>query len=276
MLRDLDSMINWEVEKKDIFTDGEKIDGYQAIRRNDNNKVLSVMKTSYSPMLVTEFLETVEKIKEISGFELVGFNEFREGRKILGFLKNNRENFYIGNHKIDDYMLLGNSFDGTSSFFQGTSTVLIRCTNQFSQIHQHNKVRHTKNFKEKMDEFYSYLNFYFNERAKLYSTFEKLGNIKFTEEMREKMIKFVLNVPEISDKELSKRKENQMSILRDSILTETKELGENLWGAFNGITHFTTHKIDSRNPVFGNVFGSVADINTRGMEYVSRNLLIPA
>lgn len=156
MVRNLDEKLTWEVESKNIFS-GEvvgmdKIPGYKAISRNDNQVVLSVMKNSYSPMLNAEFLEIVENIRTISGFKLEGFNEFKQGKKVLAFLKNDREDFYIGGHKIEDYFLLGNSFDGSSSFFQGTSTELIRCTNAFSKIQVHSKIRHTKNIKDKISE----------------------------------------------------------------------------------------------------------------------------
>jgi len=51
-----------------------------------------------------------------------------------------------------------------------------------------------------------------------------------------------------------------------------KELGDNLWGAFNGVTKYTTHEITPRNPVFGNIFGIQADINNRALTFVKERL----
>jgi hypothetical protein len=278
MIRELDKTIDWEIEDKSVFSGDQiglnKIEGYKAIIRDDNGEILSVMKKSYSPMNNSEFLEIVTKIQEISGFNLAGFNEFKGGRKVLGFLENNRENFSIGGNKIKDYFILGNSFDGTSSFFTGTTSVLIRCKNQFSQIIEHNKIRHTKKIKTKLDEYYAYLDFYFNQRDTLYKTFERIGNIKLTEELQEQMINFILGIKENSEKELSTRKQNQIELLRTTILTETKDLGENLWGAFNGVTKYTTHEIESRNPVFGNIFGIQGDINKRTLSFVKAHLAL--
>jgi len=278
MIRELDKTIDWEIEDKSVFSGDQiglnKIEGYKAIIRDDNGEILSVMKKSYSPMNNSEFLEIVTKIQEISGFNLAGFNEFKGGRKVLGFLENNRENFSIGGNKIKDYFILGNSFDGTSSFFTGTTSVLIRCQNQFSQIIEHNKIRHTKKIKTKLDEYYAYLDFYFNQRDTLYKTFERIGNIKLTEELQEQMINFILGIKENSEKELSTRKQNQIELLRTTILTETKDLGENLWGAFNGVTKYTTHEIESRNPVFGNIFGIQGDINKRTLSFVKAHLAL--
>jgi len=276
MIRELDEKIGWEIENKNVFSGDqiglEKVIGYKAIIRNDDGSVLSVMKTSYSPMTNTEYLDIVAKIQEISGFRLAGFNEFKGGRKVLGFLENTRKDFYIGTHKIKDYLILGNSFDGSTSFFTGTSTVLIRCQNQFSQIIELNKIRHTKKIKTKLDEYYAYLDFYFNKRDELYKTFERIGNIKLTEELQEQMINFVLGVKKVTAEELSTRKQNQIELLRTNIVTEMKELGDNLWGAFNGVTKYTTHEITPRNPVFGNLFGSQADINNRALAFVEERL----
>lgn len=275
-MRELDDKISWEIENKNVFSGTHigvnQIDGYKAIIRNDNGTVLSVMKNSYSPVNNAEFLEIVAKIQEISGFRLAGFNEFKDGRKVLGFLENNREDFSIGGNKIKDYFILGNSFDGTSSFFTGTTSVLIRCQNQFSQIIEHNKIRHTKKIKTKLDEYYAYLNFYFNQRDTLYKTFERIGNIKLTEELQEQMINFLLGVKDNPEKELSTRKQNQIELLRNTILEETKDLGDNLWGAFNGATRYTTHEIESRNPVFGNIFGIQGDINKKALSFVEERL----
>jgi hypothetical protein len=270
-MRDIDASLTWEIENKNIFsgdeTGADKIEGYKAIIRNDNSKVLSVMKKSYSPMTNAEFIEIAEKLKEISGFELSGYNEFKDGKKVLGFLKNTKGDISIGGHKMEDYMLIGNSFDGSSSFFIGTTTKLIRCQNQFSLIHEMNRIRHTKHFKSKLDELYAYLQTFFFEREKMLEDFNTMREIKISEEIKEKMIKFVLGVDETSGKKISAHKETQITLVRESMFTEIADLGENMWGAFNGITKYTTHELEASNPTFGNVFGQPADINKKAFDY---------
>ena len=282
MIRELDKELNWEIESKNIFTNTtsdfttnwNQVPGYKAISRNDSGQCLSVMKNSYSPMTNAEFLDTVSKIKEISGFQLAGFNEFKGGKKVLAFLENNRDDFYIGGHKIKDFFLLGNSFDGSSSFFQGTSTELIRCENQFSKIETLTKIRHTKSIGRKLEEYYVYLDSYFNQRGELYKTFERAGEFKLTEELQEKMINFVLGIKDPLRAELSTYKQNQIEMLRNNMLSEAKDLGENLWAAFNGVTKFTTHDLVSKNPTFGNVFGIQADINNKAINFVNQKLVL--
>ena len=53
---------------------------------------------------------------------------------------------------MSNYMVVGNSYDGSTSFFIGTSDEYLRCTNQFSQLLKTMKVRNSKNSKSKRDD----------------------------------------------------------------------------------------------------------------------------
>ena len=274
MNKELDLSLSWDVEQKHIYLDnGDKIYGHKAIVRNDNGTILSVMKDTYSPMVNSEFANSVNQIKEISGFNLAGFNEFKNGRKVLAFLENNQDDLSIGGYKIKNYLLLGNSFDGSTSFFTGTSDVLIRCQNQFSQIIEVNKIRHTKKFKTKLDEYYVYLDTVLNKRKEIYSLFEKLMNIKATPQIQEAMVKFSLNAKELLSGEYSALKQKQMDLLNACMVKEMADLGDNVWGLFNGITYLATHEIETKNATFGNVFGQAADINNRAFQF-AKSLVI--
>ena len=264
-MRDLTQELNWDVNVKEVQTlDGIAIDSHRAIVRDDSDEVLSVMKKSYNPLRNEEFKNRVSCLAEITGFEKVGFNEFNDGKKVLAFLKNNQEITRIGAHQMDSYMVIGNSFDGSSSFFVGTSTILLRCTNQFSQIAKMMKVRHTKNSELKMDELYTYFDFYLNNRKKMFENFDRFGQVKINDELREKMVHHVLDIKgEAVISELSTRKKNQIAALQNNIAIEEKDLGDNLWALFNGITRYTTHDLNRNSQTFGNVFGSAAKFNDK-------------
>ena len=46
--------------------------------------------------------------------------------------------------------------------------------------------------------------------------------------------------------ELSTKKTNIINDLKDSLASEMDSKGKTLWGAFSGVTHYTTHKISHR------------------------------
>jgi hypothetical protein len=250
-----------------ILTSGS----HKVISRNDNNSVISVMKNSYNPMLNADFMESTERMKEISGFEIAGYSEIDGGRIILSHLKNNLTDFEIGGHKIDDYLLLGSSFDGRYPFFIGTTTVLIRCQNQFSKISRVEKVRHTKSAPKKREELMQSLEAYFTNRKAMYENFEKMRQYEVDDTVKKLAIDYILNVSKEDklDTEISTRKMNKMLLLDSNMISEMNDLGNNLWSLFNGVTKYTTHELTQKESVFGNMFGNAALLNNRAYEFAT-------
>src|SRR5688572_16783492 len=115
--------LSWDVELMPVFVEGNTLDNYQSLVRSDNRKVLSVTKKSYQPATNEKFMEVVSKIHEFTGFDVEGYSVFQEGRKVLAFLKNN-EKMRIGDFDSENYMVVGNSFDCSTGFFTGISSIV--------------------------------------------------------------------------------------------------------------------------------------------------------
>lgn len=242
---------------------------HKVIIKVDSNFQLSVMKNSYNPMLNSDFMETTERMKEISGFEFSGYSEIDNGRILLAHMKNNLKDFSIDGNKIEDYLLLGSSHDGRFSFFVGTTTVLIRCKNQFSHITQAEKVRHTKSAPKRREDLMRSLDVYFQARKMMYSNFDKMLTVKVDEKLKQDAIDYILGISKEDrlDSKISTRKLNIMEVLNQDISYEMGDLGKNAFGLLNGVTKFTTHHREQKESIFGNVFGSNADINNRAYEF---------
>lgn len=265
-MRELTKELNWDIREERLYTnDQSEVFGYKAIMREDTQETLSVMKTSYSPLTNSEFIEKTQKLSEISGFEVTGYNDFKGGRKVLSFLKNNRGNVDIGGNKMEDYMVIGNSHDGSSSFFVGISSVLIRCESQFSRISNLMKVRHTKNFDAAMEEAYRYFDYYLNLREKMLTSFNRFNSAEINGSTQEELVNFVLEVEK--NKEISTRKQNQIDLLNQNIAREKQDLGNTLWALFNGVTRYTTHEISPKEQTFGNMFGTQGKINEKAFDF---------
>ena len=237
----------------------------------EGGKMLSVMKSSYNPMYNGDFMESVERMSEISGFDISGYNEFKSGRVVLGFLKNNSDTFNVGDHKIEDYLVLGSSHDGTWPFFIGTSTILVRCTNAFSQISKMERVRHTKSAPKKREELFQALQVYFKHRQQMYENMEKLMYVKVDESIINDAKDYILRVSaeDRMDNKISTRKLNQIELLTADMITEMEDVGYNAFGMFQGVTKYTSHTVNQKEKVFGNIFGSVAHTNKRAYEFTT-------
>jgi hypothetical protein len=270
--------LSFEIQETPVLysVDGKILtSGTHKVITKETGEPISVMKNSYNPMYNKDFTSTVERMQEISGFKLMGYSEFSNGQIVMAHLENNLKDFSIGGNKINDYLILGSSFDGRYPFFIGTSTLLIRCQNQFSRINQVERVKHTKSSPKRREELMHGLEVYFSDRNKMYKNFEKLTNVKITPEIHQLVVDYVMSVNKTDRLEgkISTRKLNQLEMLELCINGEIKDLGENMWALFNGVTKYTTHELKSKENSFGNLFGTANYINQRAfntvLEYVS-------
>jgi len=270
----MEKKLSFEVAESPVIYDvnGQvyKSGSHKVIHKvEDPKSVLSVMKNSYTPMFNNDFMESVDRLGEISGMPIQGYSEFGGGKIVMGFLKNNIEDFKIDGHKIEDYLMVGSSFDGRYPFFVGTSTVLIRCQNQFSRISKVTKIKHTKSAPLRREELFQTLETYFENRKKMYENFEKLVKIEVSPEVRQLAIDKIMQVSEEDrlEEKISTRKQNLIDTLQADITTEFNDLGENVWALFNGVTRWVTHTLNQKEKHFGNVFGTAAEYNSRAYEY---------
>lgn len=266
--------LSFEIKEAEVLYNAESSlrvsASHKVLYRSDNLATLSVMKNSYYPMFNQHFMETTEKMSEISGFKIAGYSEPSNGVIVVSHLENNIEDFSIGGHKIKDYLVLGSSCDGKHQFFIGTTTELIRCQNQFSRITNLEKVRHTKSAPKKIEELLSTLEVYFKQRKEMYQNFNRMLEYEVDDEVKDLAIAYLLQLDaeEMLEGNVSTRKLNQAEQLDLAMSTEMDAVGHNLWGLFNGGTQYSTHILkQQKNVIFGNLFGSAADINKRAYNF---------
>jgi hypothetical protein len=257
--------LTWDVDLKPIWVDGKELPNHQALVRNDNAEVLSVTKKSYHPATNERFLEVVSRIHEFTGFDVEGYSVFQGGRKVLAFLKNN-EKMRIGDFDSNNYMVIGNSFDCSTGFFTGISNVVIRCSNQFSRMQTSTTIRHNKQLDMKLDELVLFYKDFLKEEAHLKETFLTWNEIKPNQEFISKFVDSVLDIS--CSGTISTRKRNAREELRNSIDLEMEAMGNNKYGLFNGVTHYTSHVRKSANKLFGASTGSSYLLNNDAFCYL--------
>jgi hypothetical protein len=262
-----DSNLSWDVVKTPITVGQTVIDSHYALVRDDNQKVLQIHKDSYNPMFNKEFRNLLDEMQKITGFENMKFQEYKEGNVILGYLENNsgESNLKINGFDVDKYLVLGNSHDGSKGIFLGTSEIMLRCMNQFGRIVKNNVIKHTKNNAHKIDELKRAYESYFIELERMTTVYAKLAKVNIDPLLMESLTKRLFDVNE--NEEISTRKSNQIFDFQTSLVKETKDLGQNGFGFFHGVTHYTTHTLKGEN-VFGNMFGTANTMNEKALEMV--------
>ena len=268
MTTELTNSISWECQEKEIQIIGQdsKIEGFKALIRSDNNEVLSIHKKSYAKFDNNQIEKITEEIAKLSGGSVQGFTEFQKGKRILGFVKPSDNIQTIGKNPIEDYIVIGNSHDGSTGIFLGTSTTLIRCTNAFSRIVKDNVIRHTKNHESYLYDVVRTYSDYKKEKEILYQSFENMSKIHIDKDIILSLQNRIFNVNNLE--EISAKKEDQIKLFNESLEREFTDLGQNLWGFFNAVTHYSTHSIKQKQSTFGNVFGTSAEFNKKSIKII--------
>lgn len=262
---DLPKTLEWEINERPIFnSDGQPIDGYKSIVRSDSGQVLNIAKGSYTPTPNEVLIETAETLSQATGFEIAGYDTYQNGCKVLAFLKN-PEPSQVLDFPLDDYLLIGNSHDYSTSFFMGNTNVMLRCANQFTQANQQFKVAHTTNSKERIAQTVKGFERYLQQNELMYEDFQRFAGISIDQTLIDESIKRVMDID--TTQEISTRKANIHQEITACIHRECFDIGNNALGLFNGFTYYTTHVRKAREKVFGNAIGSMANINTNSYEF---------
>lgn len=265
--------LTWEVERSIPYTKSVSglylpEEGYTALKRNDNGSTLYITRKTYTETKNSTFMEYTHKLSEASGFAVEGFAEFDGGKKVLGYLRSTEDfvHKYLG-LKSENYLVFGNSHDGSTPLFVGSVNFLLRCSNQYGRIMKGLKVRHTKNHDFRVEEFIRLVASFQAEKEAEAIMLQKMSQIKIDAKILDSLANRLLNIDETKMKEgdiLHPVTGRNKANLMDSLLKETSDLGMTLFGAFNGITHYSTHTKKSTD-AYGNILGGNMKFNEQGL-----------
>jgi hypothetical protein len=262
--------LNWTVSKQPIQTvSGIDIPNRMAIVRNDNSAILGIFTDNYEPYQNETMLELLYKISKQSGLGIHKCGLFGQGEKTYIQLKS--EEFNLPNDKIKTYFTAVNSFDGSTQFGFGSSSITISCMNTFMGVYKtlESKMKHTQSMHIKLDGILKQLDLMRLEEKQNFETIQKMNEVKIDDETKLLVTKLLFEIPlkdkfsfneliENPEKRISTRKQNQIAAFQTDFLTETAQKGNNLWGLFSGMTRFTTHSMN-KDTTEHKMFGSLGE-----------------
>ena len=280
MKTELQSTLNWDIKLEPVTVNNSVDTGKKAIIRNDTNQLLSIVGKHYEPVTNYQLLDFTHKLTKTGEFKLKGFDELNNGKIILAFLQNTNPNLKINGCQNEEYLFIGNSFDGTKRFHIGTASNLIRCANQFSSS--------LKVFTKKHNSFLDFNDFeisniiktYKAKKGILYESFNGMESVRVDERVVNQLVKEVYLMLATDSKTMSHkdwRNSPSMLNLQYSIEREMKDLGNNAFALFNGVTFYTTHEMRSTETLHSHINGTANIINQKAYRFcnnLKRNNII--
>jgi hypothetical protein len=269
----LQPTLNWDIRMEPLMINNTIDIGKMAIVRNDNNKLLSIVGDQYEPVSNAKLMHFTDALTKTGEFELMGFDELNQGKIVLAFLKNKQTNLKINGFLNEEYLFIGNSFDGTKRFHIGTASSLVRCENQFSTTlkvfsKKHNSLLNIN------DEIVSDILSIYNEKKQIfYKTFEEMELVRVDERIVDQLIKEVHVMLSYDSKAIQPKDwttSPSMITLHNAIKREMKDLGNNAFGLFNGVTWYTTHDMRNSEARQSMINGTANRINKKAYSFCSK------
>jgi hypothetical protein len=209
-------------------------------------------------------MEILDRVSGQMGLPLHKGGYFGNGEKVYIQLKTQDKT--LGRDMVKGYLTCVNSFDGSTSLAFGHSNLTISCQNTFFANYREmaNKVRHTMNMHTRIDLLCIQIEGVLQMEQKIFTQIERMSETRITPKVKELALSKLLNLSKeetLADlSTLTTQKKNLLSSLEVSINGEINgwgnglAKGDNLWGFFSGITHYTTHNLKgdaNENKLFG-------------------------
>jgi phage/plasmid-like protein (TIGR03299 family) len=252
--------LNYTVEKRPLYAPGwagtmVEAEGHYANVRTDNNDILGIVKGRYSIVQNKDafgFFDTIiDKGEAI--FETAG--ALGKGERIFVTAKL-PEDMLVRGEKVEKYIMLTNSHDGTSKIIAGFTPIRVVCNNTLTAALKNldNKVSisHTASAESRLKEASRVMGIASKYMDEVNMTFESMTTRKLSDLEMKYFIETVMKTTiDKSDKEASTRMNNLVDQVYSFTITHPTQTTEaayrTLWGAYNGISGYYNFLKDYKN-----------------------------
>ena len=232
--------LRWTADKLPLHLPNGSPTGYFGITRSDNNRVLNVVKDSYTPMQNSHLAEMLVRISERTGFKMHSGGSFNFGGKVFIQLETGSKAF-INGHEVIGYITAINSHDGSSSLKWGVSNYTISCSNTYAAAQRQlaNSLRHTSSILKRVDDYLRSIDVLTKEEHDVFEKFKRLSEKPLHPVVMKDIIGRVAGFDDYDQATVYEKKKAHQLI--SSISAEVKSKGDTMWGLFSGVTHYTSH-----------------------------------
>lgn len=252
--------LGYEVELQPIFLkDGTQVPDRQASVRKDNNNVLGVVGNRYTVMQNVDAFNFFDNVvaEKLAMYHTAG--ALGKGERIWILAKLPKDMIIGKEDKVEEYLLLTNSHDGSTALQMYFTPIRVVCQNTLIASTRNKgqsiAIRHTTNMGSKVAEARRALGIAIDFYKELEEEFGNLANFSLKTQQVESYFDAVLKIKD-GDKETSTRKKNE----KDTLLglfergkgNDNPNIRHSAWCAYNAVAEYTDHyrtvKNSTENP----------------------------
>ena len=282
-----ESGLDWSVTKSQIYaTDGMggrfPIKSHVAIRRDTDDAILGVVGAKYSPLQNLEAFAFMDTLVDDGSMRYHTAGSLRGGQRVwlLGQIGSHE---VVKGDKVDQFVMLYNAHDGSSSLRVLWTDVRVVCANTARMALGSAKasdgvaIRHTRNMQVKVGEAQRVLGLAKAASDRSAAFYSRLSELKMNSA---EWLKFIDSL--IPDKEegdgFNTRRENikgeLTALFEGGIGSDIEGVRGTAWGAYNAVTEFTNHhstvKSHKDGLRFENIlFGAGSQLNSKAVKLLA-------
>lgn len=242
--------LRWTVSKQDLLLPSGQPSGYYGIVHNDTQRTFATCKDGYVPYQNSELAELLIRISDKTGYEIHSGGAFNGGGKVYLQLNTGNEIKGIGANgtTVKGYVTGINSHDGTTALKWGAVNFTVCCQNTFAMANKklQQSARHTNSLHDRVEQSVRQITGIAEAEKTIFDSFIILADQPVK---KDHIATIVRNITEVdinlpashASDQFSTYAINRTNELLNSISRETNQKGQNLWGLFSGVTHYTTH-----------------------------------
>ena len=254
---------------------------YFGLFNSKTKECLSTVKAGYHVSQNDEVIEMV--LKGMRGFgdlSVAKAGSLHGGRKVFVQLEIKGLSKLKDGDTIKRYVTVIDSNDGSTGLSVGIGDLTMSCQNQFFKFYKRGeaKFRHTAVLEEKIKSIPGLIEIALEASMHQVQVYNMLQESPVTKNLADKLVKELLGTDRVftpvKERPVEGKALFNMKRLYDSIEDQMKGKGENLWGLFSGVTHWTTHNATGPNRKNGliesQMLGTEYKKNQTAMDFVMR------
>lgn len=229
-----------------------------------NYKPLANVGGQYNLFTNKQFVELAEQISEMASLVISHYTSVNGGANVLVAFKNGTDTFSVGGTEFTqdrNFILIDNRM-GTRPFQVGSNYRLNRCANMFTSTEVVKHINHNSKMPYLIQELKHKIEHQFENDQRFIDWQIRMSSIEVSPQIIKEAKEQLFN---IGDRTMSTTMANKLLRFDNSLQTEMAEVGQNAWGLFNSVTHFTTHNL-SQAKFFGQkdypLFGERQKLNS--------------
>lgn len=275
--------LNWEVGTKPLFTTDKEQAPALATYRKTDNRILGVVGPSYKVLQNQEAFNFFQPFIDAKEAKIETAGSLKNGQRVWVLAKISREDSVIvskADDRVQKYILLSNSHDGTLAVRVGFTPIRVVCNNTLTMAHDAGgliRIKHTGNVVKNLEDVREIMNAANAQFEASAEQFRLLARTNISRKDLEKYVRIVFSNKKQQQQALVSGEEltSGERVMNDIVHLFEKGRGNDLpgvkgtmWAAYNAITeHLQYNRGENKETRLDSLwFGSGSVLNKKALQ----------